>query len=717
MLAKKVLNNINTIFLRLMESLLQHPMKVIALITLSGIVGFLLSFKITQSVAIQDLLEPKMQSTKDLMEMQQDFGSTGVLLATFKNVNKADELCKLEVAVNEVLLKNPEVRSFQTPLQIRETVIENNKLLFRRLTPNPCESKVGNPILKNLAGSPWGIVLTNKSGTDYTVVANFNEVTDLGPFGHFQPQHIESTLSDFSKLSKTEVFFSGSSVHDYFSFQGMQQSRWLNIAACIILLLGLRLFIGTWKAGIFYFVTLAATMSVVLGGMAMLNHPIDLLTGCLFLMIMISTLQDYIFLSCEKMENPKKDTIEIFRELLLPSFLTSLTTFVGFSTLMISDLSIIKRFGMWAALGSMAEWAFVFLIVPVLLKQFGISNWTNSTKSWRPKIWANLKSWAPNKILTSFLIAAVLVPAFLWSNLEWTQTPSEMFPPNHIFQKSIRDQELQKGWVASVFLQFESTDADLIYNTVIPGLLTNPAVAKVETWKENSSFLLKNIADEALKRQLLSQIQDSDFGRSYITPFGRQRAFVFLKTTETKVLNSLSEQVGNYCPKKECKLVGEYIGFADFSTHLIKTLFESLFLSLILVMLIILFVSFAFGVKQKLALLTSIIWGPFFVMSYILISSSKINVVTCIVASILIGLAGDNAIQFLFAGKGLSTAGIKQRSSASMLTAVLMTLLSFVFLFSYFQPPRDLGILLAIGFLANLTGDLWILEGLLGKNT
>ena len=84
-------------------------------------------------------------------------------------------------------------------------------------------------------------------------------------------------------------------------------------------------------------------------------------------------------------------------------------------------------------------------------------------------------------------------------------------------------------------------------------------------------------------------------------------------------------------------------------------------------------------------------------------------------ASVLVGLTGDNAIQYVAAGReGRLAEGIARRGGASIQVAVVMTVVSLAFLGSAFVPSRILGTLLGAGFLASLVGDLWILKALVG---
>ena len=711
MYAKKTLMQLNVFFSKLLRMSLAHSLTVLIIGVVIALFGFGLSLKLVQSVAIQELLEPSMQSTKDLVQMQKDFGSTNILLATFKGVNSSKKLCALEIGLNEVLLATAEVEKFSTPLQARRTVLVNDRLIFERVTPNPCETEfVG---LQNLAKSPWGSILTNPQGTDYTLFVNFKQNEVLGPYGFFRPEVIQNAMRDMQGLTSEAVHFTGNAAHDYFSFQGMQQSAWLNIMASLIVLLGIRIFFGTWRAGIFYFLTLGGTMGIVLGGMALFGHPIDLLTGCLFLMIMISTLQDFIFLSHERLDYPDRSLTTIFENLLMPSFLTSLTTFVGFITLTISDLGIIRRFGFWAAMAAILEWVFVFLIFPAFLKQFNIQTWVAKTKSWRPTFGSGALKWAPSKLLTKISVVLVVIPAVFIFQADLTQSPLEMFPADHVFQKALKDQHQEKGWIAQVYVEFSENVLPEKIRTVLAELRNDPAVLQIESWEQDVAYVLQPLNNPYVHNSLKKQLEVSSLGENFISATGKHRAFIFLKTAETKILNKLSAKTKTLCPLNQCQLVGEYIAFASFSTELIRTLFESLFLSLLLVGMIILFICKAFSVKPWFKLLLSIAWGPLFILGILMVTGGNINVVTCIVASILVGLAGDNAIQYIYAGQGLSETGVDLRSSASVITAIVMTVLSCVFLFSYFQPPRDLGGLMALGFLANLAGDVWLLKGLL----
>jgi len=79
----------------------------------------------------------------------------------------------------------------------------------------------------------------------------------------------------------------------------------------------------------------------------------------------VAAIEDFLFLAWERASGTAWRTA--FRRLLLPGGLTSLTTFVGFASLCTADLGIVRRFGLWGALGAALEWIATFVVLPAAL--------------------------------------------------------------------------------------------------------------------------------------------------------------------------------------------------------------------------------------------------------------------------------------------------------------------------------------------------------------
>jgi len=167
------------------------------------------------------------------------------------------------------------------------------------------------------------------------------------------------------------------------------------------------------------------------------------------------------------------------------------------------------------------------------------------------------------------------------------------------------------------------------------------------------------------------------------------------------------------CPKGECFLAGSLISYAEFGSKILSSLFSSFMLSLFLVGLVVVFLCFHFGLNLKttFSLLAASFWGPMTLMSLFYIFGISITYVTSLIASIMVGLAGDNAIQFLYKKKTLfENATFYQ--GCSLFITFCMIAISSAFFFSDFVQIQKLGFFMVIGFVLNYIGDVCILKGL-----
>ena len=136
-------------------------------------------------------------------------------------------------------------------------------------------------------------------------------------------------------------------------------------------------------------------------------------------------------------------------------------------------------------------------------------------------------------------------------------------------------------------------------------------------------------------------------------------------------------------------------------------------MSFILVALFLIGLVFFKGREGVFPVILSSFWGPHFMIFLIYVFQVKINFVTCVFASVLVGMTGDNAIQYILGGKRDILNGIKLHGEASWFQAILMGTISLFFLASPFVPNRTLGVLLTFGFILSVVGDVGILRGLL----
>ena len=112
-------------------------------------------------------------------------------------------------------------------------------------------------------------------------------------------------------------------------------------------------------------------------------------------------------------------------------------------------------------------------------------------------------------------------------------------------------------------------------------------------------------------------------------------------------------------------------------------------------------------------MLTSFL-GPCLTLLLITVARVPLSIPVSVLAAVLVGLTGDNAIQYLFGTQnGDLRSGIESRARASVILTLILCLSSLLFLTMSQVAIQKLGPLFFFGFLFNLLGDLWILKALI----
>jgi predicted RND superfamily exporter protein len=202
--------------------------------------------------------------------------------------------------------------------------------------------------------------------------------------------------------------------------------------------------------------------------------------------------------------------------------------------------------------------------------------------------------------------------------------------------------------------------------------------------------------------------------RSMLAADGAIRAVAYVEDIELLSLERTLAELRQVSGDAGGSVAGELVTYAEFAERVPSTLYRSLGTCLLLVGLLMLSLLVALRIPRKSVILLSAFWGSALLIALLWLLRVPLTFLTCIFASVLVGLTGDNVIQYVFATRreGLG-AGLRRRGGASILVAVCMALASLVFMGSAFVPSRTLGMLLALGFIASVAGDLWILRGLL----
>jgi hypothetical protein len=431
----------------------------------------------------------------------------------------------------------------------------------------------------------------------------------------------------------------------------------------------------------------------------------------------VASIEDYLFLSWEQLARGARWR-RAFRTLLLPGFLTSVTTVIGFASLCTADLAIVRRFGLWGATGAALEWVATFLVLPALLAVAPrLRGWTDRPRALPvPGAERLVRRHLPRAAAWA---ALAVLGAAAWGagHLDYTDSPLAVFPEGHPYVEATAYSARTRGWVGEFHVVFPEDASMQEVAAFSRALAATPGVARV---LDPASVLASFTGGDRLALfELAPDLQALAAGGGGLTGrTGRLRAAVFVSDAHLATMISLRDAVLRRFPDGDGFPAGELVSYADFGEVVPRTLLHSLGSCLLLVGLVIalLYRAAGLGWGGRAALASA--WGPAVALGIVWATGMHVNFLTCVFASVLVGLCGDNAVQFACgAGRGPLRAGIDRRAGAALLVALVMALCALTFLGSVFAPPRALGLLLAAGVSAALVGDVWILGALVGRGT
>lgn len=166
-------------------------------------------------------------------------------------------------------------------------------------------------------------------------------------------------------------------------------------------------------------VVILLSMAWLIGGMGLFNEPINIILVTLPSVMFVVSMSDTIhlvsrYLDALRVSNDRYEAIMVaVREVGLATFLTSLTTAVGFFSLLFVNVSPVKSFGIIMGIGVLIAFFITFLTLPILFYYFPGPKYVTKAKSnhfWKRLLerWFTYVFRNPKKILITGLIFVVL---------------------------------------------------------------------------------------------------------------------------------------------------------------------------------------------------------------------------------------------------------------------------------------------------------------------
>ena len=446
---------------------------------------------------------------------------------------------------------------------------------------------------------------------------------------------------------------------------------------------------------------------------------------------------------------------ETIRLMILPCFLTTLTTMVGFTSLAISSIEPIRHFGMYSAIGIGFGYILAITLIPI---GFSVGD-TRSFSLNEPSSEIFLKVLTRiNELDRTHKAAIVLVSVLALSLGLYGSTKIHLetdlgrFFGNEF--KGYSDMlyiEKEFGGVAPLYAVIDSRKDDGLKD---PELLR--AIDRFCSYLRQQDGVDKVIAASDLIKHMNYRFHDSDPAYAIIPDDRKQIAELLLmasmsddgdmlsrffddrysKTSigiryrhrELHRIDGLNKVIRSYLRSDEhfkeptrSYATGTTILFANTMVPILNGLYQSLFVAsvAIFVLMVLLFRSFKVALISMVPNLVPIL----LTLGTMGLLDIPLNIATAPVAAIALGIAIDDTIHFLVRFKrefnrarNYSKAienTLRSVGKPILVTTIVLTAGFFIFLFSNFQPTQNLGVLISFAVVSAVFADLIVLPVLL----
>lgn len=200
---------------------------------------------------------------------------------------------------------------------------------------------------------------------------------------------VENTLNTFN-FSKT--YIAGKIYAQGIFIEKMQTELMIFLSASIVLvILFLALAYRSWWGIVIPLLVVLIATVWILGFMGLFDKPLDILMVLLPTIMFVVGMSDVVHIMTKYIEQlrmgmPKLEAIKVtFKEVGIATFLTSLTTAVGFLTLLTASITPIRQFGLYTAIGVFMAFFVAFALLPsclIFLKTPKISQKILNRSAW-----------------------------------------------------------------------------------------------------------------------------------------------------------------------------------------------------------------------------------------------------------------------------------------------------------------------------------------------
>ena len=521
------------------------------------------------------------------------------------------------------------------------------------------------------------------------------------------------------------------------------------------------MFVGAWSFTFLIMIVMLLSLAWTMAALKLVGGAMSPLTSILPPLIMALSLSDGIHITTTYLHN--KDIAQTIKETWWPCFLTSLTTAVGFLSLLVSDIPAIRHFGAASAAGMGIELFLSFTLLVTLLPQItsnsGIKLKACSNSSSKPSLKRHsrypfhglLRILAKNilrfrmPILLVTLIV-VVVSAIGIAQIKVDTNMLDYFYESSDVRKATSFVDSHLGGANTIELSLRAKNSgDFLaprniekVEQITKWLSTWPGITKVTS--PNSFLKLMNRAFHGdnetyykipTSREMAAQfllLYDGDELSHFLTNDNKWiRISARTNLHGTQILTKFYESLRGVLDKIfresgiDYRLTGKTYIFNHMANDIVSSQIESLALASLIIFGIMFFVlkDIRLGIISIVPNLLPII-GNLAIMGY---CGIPINTATAIISAVAIGIAVDDTIHFIVqykreidggkpSGEAVGLA-IMKKGRAAISTSLVLVVGFGILIISSFIPTAQFGVLSALIMLMALSADLVVLPALL----
>lgn len=740
---------------------------VIGIITL--FMGFL-ALRVTLSYEMTPMLPDTDSTVIDYKQFKKIFGEDGAVL--FVGIKNPD-LFRYDnfKAWHDLTYKLKEVEGVDESVSIARLFnIEKNDSLrrfeFKQLFAEFPTNQIALDSLRDVIYSlPFydGYIYNRASGATLMMITL--DKTKINTKGRIAiVSDIENEVKAFSESTGIETHLSGMPyIRTKTMIKIQQELKLFIILAMLIASIALYVFFRSFKAVLFPMLIVVISVIWAIGTMAIFGYKITILTGILPPLLIIIGVENCIFLlnkfhhEYRSHRNKVKALSRIIQRVGNATFLTNLTTAVGFGAFILTRNQMLVEFGVIAFINIMMIFVLSIMLIPIFFSYLNppssrhIRHLDNRfTVTILEKVIKIVTNHRPKVYLTVLVI--IVLAVFGMARLKTTGNVVDDLPhkdPVYVdlmfFEKEFRgilpfeisiDTQKKRGVIQQSTIERISQLQDT--------LATYPEFAQPLSVAEITKFLRQAFYNGDPAMYGIPNSQEQNFIMRYVPGMRSDKRTILHSFVDTnmqvtrisaqmanigthdimRIKNDLAPKINNIFPPDQfdVKMTGTSMVFLKGTNYLVKNLATSLIIAFIAIALILamMFTSWKMvGISLIPNMLPQMLTAA--LMGFIAIS---IKPSTILIFSIALGISVDNAIHFLSRYRmelkqnnwniRKSVINALRETGFSMVYSSIVLFFGFsIFTLSTFGGTEALGYLISFTLLIAVLANLLVLPSLL----